>query len=226
MLIITYSKLPRIISHLDVNKLLSVLPEKKKKKTKDYIKLETKLQSIFGHLLVQCTLETQLNCPVKNEDYIYNSHNKPSFKNIPFHFNISHSKNYVFCAISDQEVGIDIEFIDKDHNNFLEEASLFLDSSEYAYLSASKKKVEVFFKYWTSKEAFLKKIGMGLSRSLTSIGININNSNALDKYTGKLINVLFINLIPNYQIAICSERKTIDKVLYIDSQQLIKYIKP
>ncbi len=36
---------------------------------------------------------------------------KPYFEGAPFHFNLSHSGDYVVCALSDHEVGIDIEKI-------------------------------------------------------------------------------------------------------------------
>lgn len=44
---------------------------------------------------------------------------KPYFKNLNIHFNYSHSTNYIACAISNSEVGIDIEETDRIINETL-----------------------------------------------------------------------------------------------------------
>ena len=38
---------------------------------------------------------------------------KPVFENLPYYFNISHSCGRAVCALSQKEVGVDIEFIKK-----------------------------------------------------------------------------------------------------------------
>ena len=55
----------------------------------------------------------------------YSKTGKPYFKNSVIYFNYSHSKNYIACAISNKEVGIDIEetntnISDKVSNKYLD----------------------------------------------------------------------------------------------------------
>lgn len=67
-------------------------------------------ESMLGYSLLQSLLneiDTKFPKPV----FEYTKYGKPYLKNIPLFFNISHSKDIVICAISDEEIGIDIEYL-------------------------------------------------------------------------------------------------------------------
>ena len=63
---------------------------------------------------------------------------KPYLVNKAFYFNVSHSGEYVVCAVSDEEVGIDIEYKNA--------SRIFNDS-----IDATKK--------WTMYESYIKLLG-------------------------------------------------------------------
>lgn len=52
-------------------------------------------------------------CGLADEDIVfeYSEKGKPYVKGLPVYFNISHSGDYAVCAVSDCEIGIDIEKI-------------------------------------------------------------------------------------------------------------------
>lgn len=111
-----------------------------------------------------------------------NAHGKPYFENISnFHFNISHSGDILAIAISDREVGIDIE---KLRNPDLRIAKRFCDD-EQAYISKADSKNR-FFEVWTKKEAYLKYKGTGLSGGLNTFSVfkfsPLPNSFIFDEY--------------------------------------------
>lgn len=103
--------------------------------------------------------------------YIYNKeytikkdeNGKPKFQDIEgFHFNISHSGDWVICAFSNYEIGIDIEKIDEVN---LSIAKKYFNIDEYNVLlninnSADKK--SFFYTLWTLKESYLKNLGIGI----------------------------------------------------------------
>ena len=80
-------------------------------------------------------------------------------------FNISHSSNYVVCAIGDKPVGIDIEGGRKGRQNL---ARRFFDRAESDWIEEAESD-ERFFRIWTLKEAYGKATGRGVLDILDKI---------------------------------------------------------
>lgn len=78
-------------------------------------------------------------------------------------FSISHSGDLVCCAVSDREIGIDIE---KKREIRLDAAKRFACESELEYIGGS---TERFFEIWTLKEAYFKCIGTGLGADIKNV---------------------------------------------------------
>ena len=90
-------------------------------------------------------------------EYSLNEHDKPISDKVKF--NISHSNDYVVLAISDVDVGVDIEKIRPFKPNMID----FVSTKEEKEAIVDE---ESFFKVWTAKEALLKCLGTGLSLPL------------------------------------------------------------
>lgn len=91
------------------------------------------------------------------------------------HFNISHSKGIVCLAISNKDVGVDLEVIrpvDIDFKEFIaskDEKNLIHDD-------------ETFFMIWTNKESLLKCLGLGMKSSMDKVpSLPFNNIKFFDK---------------------------------------------
>lgn len=87
----------------------------------------------------------------------------------PIYFNLSHSGDYIVLIFSITEVGIDIEYTNR--NTKIEKmARRFFHPIEYETLLSldERNKKKHFFLLWTIKEAFLKGLGSGLSLSTNS----------------------------------------------------------
>lgn len=112
-------------------------------------------------------LEEALKCfPVCNTDkeITQTKKGKPYFKNInAVHFSLSHSGSIALCAVSDKEVGADVQLI----TDFCEKiCKKYFSKSEVKYIFASstqEDKTERFFRIWSLKEAYVKMTGEGLS---------------------------------------------------------------
>ncbi len=89
---------------------------------------------------------------------------KPFAENVnlsDLHFNISHSGDIILIAISNSEIGVDVEKVD---NNFSYEEILPRNFSDEEIRFI--KKPEDFYLLWTRKEALLKATAKGLDDDL------------------------------------------------------------
>lgn len=101
---------------------------------------------------------------------------KPSFENIPLYYNISHSGDWVMCAISDNEIGCDIEKI---QSADLHIAERFFCPEEYHHIAEQKSELErnlLFYRYWTLKESFMKATGLGMKLPFNDFRIELGES--------------------------------------------------
>ena len=85
---------------------------------------------------------------------------KPYFANSPLHFSISHTKQYVFAAVSETPIGIDAEELDRKVHGKL--AEKILSPSEKEQYDAAENKIKALLTFWVLKEAQAKLTGEGL----------------------------------------------------------------
>ncbi|HJS55147.1 MAG TPA: 4'-phosphopantetheinyl transferase superfamily protein [Chitinophagaceae bacterium] len=118
------------------------------------------LRKILGHYLDKNPRQIHFE---------YTHHGKPILTARPgYHaicFNLSHSDGSIIFAISpDQNIGIDIERI-RDDVDMDQISQRFFSNGEISSLKRIPKEnwPELFFQYWTRKEAFLKAMGEGIS---------------------------------------------------------------
>lgn len=135
---------------------------------------EVALRRLLGEALVRFALKKYWN--LTSEDYRIDrgEKGKPFIVGVEnVFFNISHSGDYVVCAVSDREIGIDIE---KRAKARMEVAGRFFHGEEVAQLKMLEedKQDQLFFNYWSVKESFLKYIGTGLARPLNSFIVSFS----------------------------------------------------
>ncbi len=107
-------------------------------------------------------LKKQLNyLDLKLPEICISANGKPYFKNSNLFFNYSHSKNYIACAVSFYEVGIDIEETTRNINDNI--AKKYLDN-----VSGNKKRIET----WVKKESYSKLKGLGLKIGFQNIKLS------------------------------------------------------
>lgn len=85
---------------------------------------------------------------------------KPYFAEGGYHFSITHTKHYAFCALSENNIGIDAEELDRKLN--LKLAEKVLSPGEKAQFDASEDKIHALLTFWVLKEAAAKLTGEGL----------------------------------------------------------------
>ncbi len=132
----------------------------------NYTKNETLSINELSHIYLNKILSELLKREVTENDFVKNQYKKPYLQNSEIFFNISHSQNAFVIAISNFEIGIDIE------ENAIElniEDCMNYAFSEEEINYCKREVLESFFSIWTLKEAFLKALGIGLTDKLKEI---------------------------------------------------------
>lgn len=125
---------------------------------------------LMGKVLLQYGLKTYYNISDVETGILPNK--KPYLKDHHLHFNISHSKELVVCAIAEYPLGIDVEFKDPKIN--YQDFIFQMTAKEQLEIQDAEDKTKEFFIYWTRKEAVIKAHGAGMMLPLDSFEI-INN---------------------------------------------------
>lgn len=186
------------VENLDLKKAYLLVPKERREKIDFYRFNKDKKLSAGAFLLLKKLLsdENIPNFKIKTGKY-----EKPYItdnKNI--YFNLSHSGKMVLCAISDRELGVDIEINDPTID--LNIAKHYFYNSEYENIMNSKNSPDEFFRYWVLKESYMKYTGLGMNLKLDSFEIIIEDEIKLKDDSENLKFNLFE--IKDYKIGIAS----------------------
>ena len=131
-------------------------------------------ESAAGRLLLVRALGDYLGRAPSAEELAGQSksaNGKPFFPAYPdFHYNISHSGDYVVCAYSAQPIGIDIQQIPDKARRVSSIAGHFFSDREIAALQdlPDFEMRRLFTRFWTSRESYIKLTGRGLAEPFKS----------------------------------------------------------
>lgn len=186
------------VKNLDLTKTYNLLSKTRKEKVDNFRFMKDKRLSCGAYLLLKKLLNEKniINPVFKTEKYgkAYIS----NYENM--HFNLSHSGNIVACAISDEAVGVDVEYNDPEID--LDIAKNYFYNREYESIQKSDNPSNEFFNYWVLKESYMKYTGLGFNLKLDSFEIVIKDEITLKDDTDHLKFNLFD--IDDYKLAICS----------------------
>ena len=103
----------------------------------------------------------------ENPVFEYNEHGKPSIVGHPeIYFNLSHCKEAVVCAISNQPIGVDVESIREFNDSLI---NYTMNDEEKVEIANSDTPAATFIRLWTMKEATSKLIGTGITHDVKSL---------------------------------------------------------
>ncbi|RDU24801.1 4'-phosphopantetheinyl transferase family protein [Anaerosacchariphilus polymeriproducens] len=199
---------------LDTNEyvfLYNFISEEKKKRIMKYRNYADMERSLLADLLVRYAVNQKIDIPNSHLHFYQNDYGKPFLMFPNIHFNASHSGNWIACAVSDYEVGIDVEKISHVDEDIAEH---FFTEIENQYLKNQPDllRKESFYKLWTLKESYIKFKGKGLSIPLDSFSIQIDKEN-ISVFEGntKQNCRFFLKPLPNAILSICFLDKQIEK---------------
>ncbi len=196
------------IENLDLKKAYPLVSKNRQEKIDFYRFDKDKKLSCGAYLLLKKLLsEENITNPIfktgkYGKAYISNHEN--------VYFNLSHSGKIVLCAISDMEVGADVEYIDPKID--LNISKNYFYNSEYENIMSAENKSDEFFKYWVLKESYMKYTGLGMNLKLDSFEIKIKDEIQL-KNNSKNLKFNLFN-IEDYKIGIASHYDVSDLIEY------------
>ncbi|MCC5624774.1 4'-phosphopantetheinyl transferase HetI [Nostoc sp. CHAB 5715] len=131
---------------------------------------EHRQRFIAGRGIIRTILGRYLGIQPRQVQFNYQQRGKPvladTFADSGLAFNLSHSQKLGLCAVNcTRPIGVDLEYI-RPISDLEALAKRFFLPREYEMLRSlsPNQQQEVFFRYWTCKEAYLKATGDGLSQ--------------------------------------------------------------
>lgn len=209
-----------------LNKLcLSIDPTRKSRIDKFHDKND-KIRSLIGEILIRTIIIDKFKISNANIQFVRNKFMKPYLNGYPqFNFNISHSGDFVLCAVDNKPIGIDIEKIRP--INYSKIIKRFFHTNELNYILNQNPVLQLnhFYEIWTLRESYVKCCGKGLSISLKSFYMKIGNCKnirVISNFNNTRHIFKIFNIERNYKIAICSTNNNIpNKIETIEQSMLI-----
>jgi 4'-phosphopantetheinyl transferase len=206
-------------------RLLSLLPRVEREAMLRFKRVNVLQRSLSGEVMVRKILAGKLGTRPESFKFMKSEKGKPFLSGNPVHFNISHSGEYVVAAFcEDSEVGADVEKIKP--VNF-EIAERFYSESEKKELFSKKgnEKLEYFFDLWTMKESYLKLLGKGLTKPLSTFTISGANgrfhlSNDVDSIQS--VHFKQFGIDKGYKLSVCSYNDDFkERIVFLNIEDLL-----
>lgn len=157
-----------IMGH-ELEQQIAALPQWRREVALRYKYEGGKRESALAFRLLQYMLRdipTYTDNDVSGLQFVIGEHGKPSLAHHPdVHFNLSHCRCAVACAVADRAVGIDIERIGRYNHNV---AAYCMSPEELRWIEAEDTELR-FTTLWTKKEALVKLLGTGITDNLKTI---------------------------------------------------------
>lgn len=203
---VKYLLLDQGVSWNDLSKYMPCISDERRQHIARLVFEKDKIVSLLAELLIRYEVMAALDINNTAIGFSHNSFGKPFLDSFPdYHFSVSHTEGCVAFAGSDKSVGIDVEKIAVYAPNI---AKRFFDPQEAQWIAESESKEHAFFDIWTKKEAYLKMLGTGLSKSLQSF--NVLSDELRAGFTTKRIS--------NYMMTVCCAEATTDTILFREIQ--------
>ncbi|MEO7260862.1 MAG: 4'-phosphopantetheinyl transferase superfamily protein [Jatrophihabitantaceae bacterium] len=152
---------------------ISVLDERERERAAKFVRDVDRHSYLSAHIALRHVLSRHLDIAAEQVEFVRDAcpncgapHGRPAVAGHPVHFSLSHGGDLVLVAVAGTPVGVDVEAVPKEQ--VAAELSTRLHPDEQCEIAAAQQPWLAFVRVWTRKEAYLKGIGTGLSRSLSA----------------------------------------------------------
>jgi 4'-phosphopantetheinyl transferase len=198
------------VSEDTVAKWLSYVTPEQRERLSRYRRRADFLRSLAGEAMVREIVGAEVGVQPAALAIARSEQGKPYLADYPhIHFNISHAGEWVVCAVSEHEVGVDIEKVrEKGLSPALIKRVLSeREREQLAALTGEVKKV-AFYCFWTMKEAYAKRAGRGLGMELREIMLENDDK------------VRVLDFCAGYVLAVCGEEAEVAAPFHCNSFML------
>ena len=224
MVEVFFSRVSEVNDLQFIDKSYNIVSENCKSKAKCFRFEADKLRTIIGELLARYGICHCFGIDASKLSFNVSEFGKPYIVGIPYYFNISHSDDYIICGVSDINIGVDIEKMQDIDFGFA--CDVFSDEEiRRISLESAEKKKELFFSIWTLKESYVKWLGSGFHRKLSSYTVSPKGTQAeiLDPHSlDDTVPKFRTYTLGDYKISICSCDKNFpDEFKYLHPRELV-----
>jgi 4'-phosphopantetheinyl transferase len=190
--------------------LLTNVSNERQERVNKYSRPDDAKRILLADILVRSVIASELKVNNKAIEFYANEYGKPFLnRNCGLHFNVSHSGDWVVCAVDNEPIGIDIEKIRPVE---LEIAEQFFSDEEYKRLIAKNPEDQqhFFFDLWTLKESYIKAVGKGLSIPLKTFTVTmLEKGEIVVKSGNRLANWALkqYDFDSEYKMSVCASHK-------------------
>jgi len=164
---------------IDFNRAREVISLDERERAERFIFERDRRRYLVAHGALHAILSRYLKIDPATLRFDIGSNGKPKLPSAHtpsgVDFNLSHSNKMALLAVTHgREVGVDVEYV-QENFEFQQVAERFFTAREVAAMRSlpSPLQRQAFYKCWTSKEAFLKAKGTGLSGKLDEVEISL-----------------------------------------------------
>jgi len=200
------------------DKLLLYVDDQVKDRIQRYKRKEDKVRTLLAHALSKMMLAKELYIAPSQLQYRVNEYGKYELGAHPLFFNLSHAQDFVICAVSNKQVGIDIE--KRQPRDFQLFTTVWSEKEKIQYDLCDNLS---FYRLWTAKESYVKYLGVGLSACLTEISVRKDGS-IMDYQRLSAAHLEYVNVHEDYVCAVCGEDR-IESVEEISVQQIVNFFR-
>ncbi|MFT5505149.1 MAG: 4'-phosphopantetheinyl transferase [Gammaproteobacteria bacterium] len=169
------------------------LSKVEQQKVDRYVFERDRKNSTFAHVFKRNVLARHLSCKPREVAIDLEPGRRPVLSHYSaeqIDFNLSHSRNWVVMAVSENlnRIGVDIEF-QRDNLDYAGMAERVFSQAEQKQLASLEgcARQSYFYQIWTIKESISKALGLGMKIGFGKIDINIEGGNSYLKSIPSLI---------------------------------------
>jgi 4'-phosphopantetheinyl transferase len=200
--------------------LLEYVDSDKQKRIEAFHRKEDKVRCLVGDILVRYILAEKLNISPSHLKFFRNAYGKPFLKDENLFFNLSHSGCWVAAVFDNEENGIDVQEIGE-ADLFI--AEKFFRRNEYRELLkvAEYDRADIFYKWWSLKECYIKTTGRGLSQPLDSFIVKNWENGLYHSYVeGNEMFFKMYDLDSGYKMAVSNSKGCFESLKILSLQDL------
>lgn len=136
---------------------------------------------LIGRLLVRLLVSKLIDASPREIEFSYSRFGQPKIVSpssaAAIQFSIAHSKEIIACAFfAHHRVGVDVEYTADPVLASLMESCLTPREIAAVLAASPQQRYELFYTYWTLKEAYLKALGTGLHVPMNRFSIELSTS--------------------------------------------------
>lgn len=217
-----YSRVSAVVDHLFVEKCKDRLSAHCRQRVESFCFAEDRIRTVLGERLALYGIYEHCRVDESHVVLVRSKWGKPYAVGLPCYFNISHSGDYVVCAFSQEDIGIDIEQVKEMDLNFAPDV---LSEEELSLLSgvSGTDKRQLFFTLWTLKESYVKWLGTGFRQSPASYSFRLTGREAVVAVANsKEIPELKVYRLGDCVLSICQTGSSFpERLQYLAPQDLL-----